>query len=422
VTAELLAQAAAAADTKDWARAADLLATAPPTNEVLDRRGWYCSRAKRYDDAIAAFEQLRARRPRDYLPPYMIGYQHYQQQQWAQAIPFFDEALSRRPDHIKSLWRRAYALHRLGREREAVLTAGRLLRTWTALPDDKRDEDRRRYAQACHLIGRYQASHDPAGAVELLQKAVEHEPSDPYHHYQLAKALRRTGRAGEAVAAAEAARRLNPGDANVEVEYVAALNAADRRDDAARCLRRIHRRCFGWAAYRAGTLSLQAGEVGLAVELLRRAAHDRSTRSEPRVQQALSEALAAADTLNRERGPTDVSTKATQMAARAIDPGASATASNGTGPQRQRRRRPIDATNRPADTHPSRPARATESATTGVVQLIRMDRNFGFLTDDVGTRRHFRLPAGHSLKKGDHVVFTPVDEVKGPAAQHVRPA
>lgn len=26
--------------------------------------------------------------------------------------------------------------------------------SWTALPDDKRDEDRRRYAQACHLIGR----------------------------------------------------------------------------------------------------------------------------------------------------------------------------------------------------------------------------------------------------------------------------
>jgi len=357
----------------------------------------------------------------------MIGYQHYQQQQWAQAIPCFDEALSRRPDHIKSLWRRAYALHRLGREREAVLTAGRLLRTWTALPDDKRDEDRRRYAQACHLIGRYQASHDPAGAVELLQKAVEHEPSDPYHHYQLAKALRRIGRAGEAVAAAEAARRLKPGDANIEVEHAAALAAADRRDDAARCLRRIHRRCSGWAAYRAGTLSLEVGEGRLAVELLRRAAHDRSTRCEPRVQQALSKALAAGDTLNLERGPTDASTastRATQVAARAINPGASVAASNGTRPDRhrQRRRRPIDAGDEPANTHPPRPARATEPATTGVVQLIRVDRNFGFLTDDLGTRRHFRLPAGHSLKKGDHVVFTPVNEVKGPAAQHVRPA
>jgi len=256
-----------------------------------------------------------------------------------------------------------------------------------------------------------------------LQKAVEHEPSDPYHHYQLAKALRRTGRAGEAVAAAEAARRLNPGDANIEVEYAAALTAVDRRDDAARCLRRIHRHCSGWSAYRAGTLSLQAGEVRLAVELLRRAAHDRSTRSEPRVQQALSEALAAADTLHIDRGPADdASMKATQIAARAIDPGASAAASNGTRPDRhrQRRRRPIDTTTEPADTHPPRPVRATETATTGVVQLIRVDRNFGFLT--VGTRRHFRLPAGHSLKKGDHVVFTPVDELKGPAAQHVRPA
>jgi tetratricopeptide (TPR) repeat protein/cold shock CspA family protein len=418
VTDELLAQAAAAADAKDWARAADLLAAAPPTNEVLDRRGWYSSRAKRYDDAIAAFEQLRARRPRDYLPPYMIGYQHYQQQQWAEAIPCFDEALTRRPDHIKSLWRRAHALHRLGREREAVLTAGRLLRTWTALPDDKRDEDRRRYAQACHLIGRYQASHDPAGAVELLQKAVEHEPNDPYHHYQLAKALRRAKRAVEAVAAAEAARRLKPDDATIELEYVAALTAADRRDDAARCLRRIHRRCSGWAAYRAGTLSLQAGEVRLAIELLRRAAHDRSTRSEPRVQQALSEALAAADTLDIEHGPADdASMKATRIAATAVDPGASTAAANGTRPDRRRPRRRLS-----ADIHPPRPARPAEADGTGVVQLVRLDRNFGFLTDSLGTRRHFRLPAGHSLKQGDQVVFTPVDEPKGPAAQHVRPA
>jgi len=397
--AELLSRASAAADVKAWDTAADILADAQPTDEVLDRRGWYCSRAKRYDEAITAFEQLRARRPRDYLPPYMIGYQYYQQQQWAAAVSYFDEALGHRPEHIKSLWRRAYALHRLGRETQAVVTAGRLLRAWHALPDDKRDEDRRRYAQACHLIGRYQASHDPNGAVELLRQAAEHGPTDAYHHYQLAKALRRAGHPVEAITAAEQARRLKRNDASIELEYTAALAATGRLTEAAACLRRVQRSCSGWLAYRAGTLSLEVGDRGLAVDLLRRAARDPATRREPRVQQAIATALGAAEGAAPNAGP----------------PLEEAVARSAAGPRhRQRGRQRLGSA--------ASASSSTDADGTGTVDVIRDDRNFGFLKDDHGVRRHFRLPQAHMLHKGDRVVFTPTSATKGPAARDVRRA
>jgi tetratricopeptide (TPR) repeat protein len=174
---EHLAKAAALADTNDWEAAAGVLADMPPTDDVLEQRGWYRSRAKLYDAAIADFQQLRTRRPTSYRPPYMIGYQHYQRQQWADALPYFDEALRHQPDHIKSMWRRANSLERLGRVNEAVLQAGRLLKAWHALPEEERIADQGRCAQASHLIGRHQMQRDPAGAVELFQQATSLEPS-----------------------------------------------------------------------------------------------------------------------------------------------------------------------------------------------------------------------------------------------------
>jgi tetratricopeptide (TPR) repeat protein/cold shock CspA family protein len=397
--ADLLASAADAADKSDWDAAADALADAPATDDVLRRRGWYCSRAKRYEQAIADFALLRSRRPRDYLPPYMIGYQHYQQQNWSDALPYFDEALERQPDHIKSLWRRAYTLHRLGREVMAVASAGRVLRGWHALPDGERDGERRFYAKACHLIARYQTVRDPAGAAALLREAVEHEPHDPYYHYQLAKALRRSGSPDDALRSAESARRLKSNDINIEIEYIDALVSVGRLHDAAACLRKVKHTCSGWVAYRAGTLALRLGDPKDAVDLLRRASGNRETRGEPRVQQVLADALLALESDDTARVDSNDVTASTATAQR----------------HRQRVRRRGSA--QPAETSTS-----GDAVVTGTIDVIREDRNFGFLVDDDGIRRHFRLSGSSSLRKGQRVVFSATTAPKGPAAHHVRPA
>ncbi len=259
-TTQLLEQAAAAAERREWAAAADLLDDAPATDEILDRRGWYHSRAKNFEAAIEIFTTLRKRRPHDYLPAYMIGFQYYQQQQWERALPYFDDALALNPRHIKSWWRRAHALDALGRVNAAVLAAGRILQIWTALPTDKQDEDRKRYAQACHLIAKHQIARDPAGAAELLHTAARNNPTDPYHHQQLAKALLKTGHPQPALTAAIEARRLKPRDTVIELTYISCAAACGQTDNARAALQRTERHCIGWTAIRAATLALDVGD------------------------------------------------------------------------------------------------------------------------------------------------------------------
>lgn len=396
-----LAVAEAAADRLDWAAAADALDGAPDTDEVLDRRGWYSSRAKRYDRAIEIFIELARRRPHDYRPLYMLGYQYYEQERWAQAIDAFDAALALRPDHINGLWRRAYALHKLGREAAAVATAGKILRAWTALPADKQDAEGRRYAQACHLIGRYQLARDPQGAVELLRHAVRIEPRDPYHRQQLSKALLKSGSPVEALAEASRAAALKPGQSAIELQHAACLAAAGQPEAAVAALRRARRGCSGWTAVRAGRIALLADDKALAGEFARQAAKDRRVRESPDAAAFLEAALPQVrDTGSRSAAPR---------------PAADA------GSARPRvRTRTRGGQTRAAPGVAEAADLAGSSRLPGTVQVSRPDRGFGFIVDEAGSRRHFRIRAGEAYPEGTLVTFVPVDARKGPAAQDVR--
>jgi tetratricopeptide (TPR) repeat protein len=107
---ELIGQAKALANDLKWSEAADVLASAladdPENIVLLDKRGWYLSRAKRYAEAIAVYEFLASRRPGQAKWPYMVGYQYYDQQRWKQAIAWFDRALALRDQYIVVLYRR----------------------------------------------------------------------------------------------------------------------------------------------------------------------------------------------------------------------------------------------------------------------------------------------------------------------------
>jgi tetratricopeptide (TPR) repeat protein/cold shock CspA family protein len=374
-TATLLEQAAKLADGLQWSDAADLLAGSDAT-DVLARRSFYLSRAKRYDEALELLAELRKREPKMVRWPYMTGYQYYERQLYAEALPWYEAALALDPDHLSSNYRLAHTYHQLGREREAVTAAGRVLRLWHAASNEVKERERRKLANASYLLGRDLMNRgDHRNALELLKQAVTNDDGDHNKHYRFGKALRHTGDSAAAVVSLRRALRLKPHTTYAEVELAAALADSGDNAEAESLLTRIAAHCRGWNAYKAGQLAIRLGRQQLAVELLERAGADRLTRKEPRVQEALATARAAVSQgiAKRERGQAD----------------ASATVASERGE--------------------------------GVVDVVRPERGFGFLVDAQGTRRHFRVRGGRRVAVGDRVSFLPVSAEKGPAARELKP-
>ena len=116
--ATLLEHAAKLAESLHWSEAADLLANGD-TPDVLGRRSFYLSRAKRYDEALDVLAELRRLEPQMVRWPYMTGYQYYERQLYAEAMPWYEAALALDPDHLSSNYRLAHTYHQLGRERRS---------------------------------------------------------------------------------------------------------------------------------------------------------------------------------------------------------------------------------------------------------------------------------------------------------------
>jgi Flp pilus assembly protein TadD/cold shock CspA family protein len=368
--AELLIEAEQAAGKKEWDQAADLLANAGDTTEVLDKRAFYLSRAGRYEEALAQLSILFAREPENFRWPYMIAYQHYAQERYQDAIPWFREALKRNPKHLGSWWRAAYSLSRSGEETKASACAGKVLRLWHELPQEGKERNRKLLAKASYFLGKMQMKNDPRGAIPLLEQALANDESDPHKHYRLGKAFRYAGRPDEAIAHLRRARKLNPADINIELELALCLSRTGEPKEALTIVRRRERQFRGWNLLKAGQLALDLEEATLAVGLLERAARDRATRKNERVVKALE-------------------------AARALAPMSDDLEQTG------------------GDKETSR----------GRVDVLRPERNFGFLVDERdGIRRHFRLRGNPRLNVGDRVTFRPMEGEKGPAASELRKA
>jgi tetratricopeptide (TPR) repeat protein/cold shock CspA family protein len=374
----LLEQAATLAERLQWSEAADLLAGSDVI-DILARRCFYLSRAKRYEEALELLDELRKREPKMVRWPYMTGYQYYERQLYDEALPWYEAALALDPDHLSSNYRIAHTYHQLGRDREAVMAAGRVLRLWHAASDEVKERERRKLANASYLLGRDLMNRgDHRNAVELLQQAVVNDASDHNKHYRLGKALRHSGNAAAAVVSLRQALRLKPRTAYVEVELAAALADSGERAEAERLLARIVGHCRGWDAYKGGQLATRLEQPALAVDLLERAAGDRLTRKEPRVREALAAARAAAPTATTATTATDKGGKPSSV-------------------------------------------RVAGQRGEGVVDVVRPERGFGFLIDADGTRRHFRLRGVRRVNVGDRVSFLPVSAEKGPAASELQP-
>jgi tetratricopeptide (TPR) repeat protein/cold shock CspA family protein len=362
-----LGLAIVAAERLEWSEAADILSNAGTGSEVLKKKAFYLSRAKRYSEALEALAELLKRKPDDFMALYMTGYQYYEQKGYAEAITWFDRALEGNPDHIKVNWRRAYALSATGQAPAALEAAARVLRLYFALPSHDRDPQRQTFAKASHMLGKAELDKGRAHeAVAFLEQAVLADASDPFHLYLLGKAHRLVGSPDLAITELRRARALKPGDLSIELELAASLLATGDKEGCVAGIARIEARCRGWQAFKAGRLVHEAERPELAIRLLERAARERDTRGEPSVMEALAAARASHTARDAQS----------------------------------------DATSDEKD------------VAFGAVDVVRADKGFGFLVDESGTRRHFRL-RDDSIHRGDRVRFTPAVAPKGPVAKDV---
>lgn len=368
--AALLNEAEAAANAKDWPRAAELLSEAGDTTPVLESRSFYLSRAGQYPAAIEVLRVLAEREPSNHRWPYMIGYQYSALEQYRDAVPWYRRALELNPRHLKSWWRAANALDKAGDEAAAVRCAIRVLKLWNALPEEAKDREKRTLAKASFYLGKVQMRTDPHGAVALLEQALAHESDDPWKEYRLGKALHYSGNRQAALPHLERAQRMKRDDPHIELELADVLASCGEKERALTLIRKYENRLRGHSLRKAGKAASAAGDQALAVRLLRRAASDNTLRRNERLQGELAAAEARLSEMGLEVAPPPL-------------PG---------------------------------------GRLSGCVKMVNLERNFGFLVDDEGrVSRHFR-PRGQGWKRGDKVTYIPGEGAKGPNASDVRAA
>ena len=385
--ADLLAQADRAANAKDWDRAADLLVNAGEQTRVLDKRTFYLSRAKRYDEALSVLSLLRAREPHSFMWQYMSGYQYYEQKRWDEAVPWLIAAYRIEPTHLRNLYRLAHARRGQGETDRAIRAAAEVLRLWHELPESAQQREAGTFAKASYLLGRHHVDRGEfREAVPFLQQAADHDQADHDKWYLLGKALRRTDQLDAALTALQRAQRIKPRD-YIERELAAALTDAGNHEQAAHHLRRGTRNVRGWPAWKSARIALALGQVEEARRLLTQAGRDRQVKTDAKYEQL--------------RAELDAITPA------ATPPAQTATADAGGEREAPDRHRPAD---------------STETTHRGTIDHLRADRGFGFLTDETnGARCHFKLRGG-SFQEGQAVTFVRADTGKGPAARNVSPS
>ncbi len=187
-------------------------------------RGLYYSKVERTADAVAAFQQIAAARPKSTEGPLLVSRQYIQTMQYTRAAAVVEPALQRFPTNPEA-YERLSVLYKLVGSRNAV---ERLCARWqSALPrasepywvlgklnvtDGHLDEGIRQYEKALAMEperGEYlrflgqalvqrAAPGDLPRALELLGRSVHKNPADAAGRFQLGLLLRRLGRLDEA--------------------------------------------------------------------------------------------------------------------------------------------------------------------------------------------------------------------------------
>lgn len=188
----------------------------PADNAVLGKLGFCLSRNQEYQRAAEVFTDLSTREPKVARWPYMVGYQYYMQNQWAEALRWFDQALRIQPRYLIVLYRKGYAHFRMEQLTEAERAFKSCLTIWENLPPEAQQERRSGYSDACFQLGKlYLKQGLTFKARRCLTLAVEHDPDHADKRYELGKCLLQIGQANEAIKELRRADTLNAG-----VDYV----------------------------------------------------------------------------------------------------------------------------------------------------------------------------------------------------------
>jgi tetratricopeptide (TPR) repeat protein len=152
---------------------------------------------KRYDEAVAAFDQVILLDPTNAQAMFDKGGVHLEQQQWEMAVNAYEQATDTEPNYVAAFLDKAITLIDLGRSAEALTHCETAIR----IDAEKRAVDDPPYALSrAHAIkgaallslGR----HDEA--LVAIDVAMNSRPDDPLVHRHRSIILRKLGRHEEA--------------------------------------------------------------------------------------------------------------------------------------------------------------------------------------------------------------------------------
>ena len=226
-----------------------------------------------YEEAIEVFRDLVRREPKKANWPYMLGYQYYGQEQWKEALTWFDRAVGLWDGYLVALYRKGYAHTRLGETQLAKQAFQTCIGIWQSLEGEEQRRQTKHYSDACFQLGKILLSRGQSrNAENVLSEAVEYDPSDAHKHYGLGKALLKLGKTEEALGQFQTAYRIEPNKDYISVYVARAHIALQQYQQAEAVLEQIparQRRDYVWQEL--GKLRLGQRQPRLALKALEQA-------------------------------------------------------------------------------------------------------------------------------------------------------
>jgi tetratricopeptide (TPR) repeat protein len=273
---EILAKSEILASQLNWSGAANLCKEAVDLAQeniaILDKYGWYLSRAKRYNEAIVIYEQLARLEPKMAKWSYMLGYQYYDQKMWKEAITCFDQALANHENYLAVLYRKGYALTQISQDDASRETFEKCINAWKNLNNQDKEKEKKFYSDASFQLGKiYLSLGQSKKAESIFAEALKYDSGDANKYYEYGKALLKNQKAKEALLQLQQAEKIEPRKTYIAAYIAQAFIELFRIEEADKALAKIpveQRKEYIWRAI--GKVRLAQKRHKEAIDALKR--------------------------------------------------------------------------------------------------------------------------------------------------------